>query len=346
MGDMSPAPYELYEDHIRPVSQVDTATEARSAYRDLVYYDSSVTPGLRLAAVITKPDKPSYVLASTHAWHGSMPQFSPLAAPDPTNHYLRVEVDMRGRAFSTGDPDCNGWELHDIIDAINYAREHYADYLVDPDVVYFEAGSGGGGNALALAGKFPDYFAAITALCPISDYDMWYRNDRTGEFRDEMDVWIGCRPNENPMAYRSRSGLALIGNLHSPLFIAHGETDERVPATHSRQYVAASAQRRKQGLVSYHELRGVGTASHWGNASTQQLDRVARTAERQRATHRRPVTIPPRGEFVVGGYLVTKPFSITLESLDHVATVSYDLTRRDIHMIGRYPGRYSVTWHD
>lgn len=167
--------------------------ERHSRYRDLVYYPSTVTPGLVLAATVTVPTRPAPILAATHGWHDSMPPFEPLDTP-PDDAYVRVHVDMRGRAFSTGSPDCNTWELFDIIDAVEFVRRRYAGFVVR-DAAHFESSSGGGGNALALAGKFPDFFTTITALCPIADYSVWYENDRTGEFRDEMDAWIGSPPS-------------------------------------------------------------------------------------------------------------------------------------------------------
>ena len=48
---------------------------------------------------------------------------------------------------------------------IEYVKENYKEYLVSTSIVYFEAGSGGGGNAYTIAGKFPDYFAAIVSSC-------------------------------------------------------------------------------------------------------------------------------------------------------------------------------------
>ncbi|GAA3401033.1 alpha/beta hydrolase family protein [Paenibacillus hodogayensis] len=317
--------YEEYEDKIRLTGRTGEKEPQTSPYCDFVYYESTRTPGVTLAARIIKPSKPSYIVAGTHGWHMSIPKFEQMNEPREGNDYLKVEVDMRGRAHSEGAPDCNGWELYDVIDAVEYARAHYAEYILDPEVVYFEAGSGGGGNAMAIVGKFPDYFAACTALCGMSDYALWYKDDAVGEFRDELDVWIGRSPEDDPMAYRSRSGLALAGNLHTPIYLAHGETDERVPAEHSRLFAAKAAELGKQSLVRYYELPGVGTKDHWGRATAEMMERVRRESEDNRQAHRTPVRLPAQGRLTVGGYVFTKPFSIVLDSPDKVAVVDYDL---------------------
>lgn len=318
-------PYEQYEDRIREEKTTKAKEIQVSPYCDFFYYESTRTPGIMLAARITKPAKPSYILAGTHGWHMSIPKFAPKAEPEPGNEYLRIDVDMRGRAHSDGAPDCNGWELYDVIDAIEYARKHYAAYIIDPEIVYFEAGSGGGGNAMAIVGKFPDYFAAATALCGISDYGLWYDNDEIGEFRDELDVWIGMSPSDNPMAYRSRSGLELVGNLLTPTYLAHGETDIRVPVDHTRLFVDKAAQSGKGSIVRYYELPGVGTRDHWGNATANMMERVKLESEQNRLAHRTPVQLPASGRLTVGGYLFTRHFSIVLDSLDKVAYIDYDL---------------------
>jgi predicted peptidase len=250
---------------------------------------------------------------------------------------------MRGRAFSDGHADCNGWELLDVIDAVNYAREHYRDYMIDPEIVYFEAGSGGGGNAMAIVNKFPDFFAAATALCGISDYALWYLNDTIGEFRDEMDVWIGFPPSANLMAYRARSGLHLLQNLHIPLFISHGETDIRVPAIHSRLYVEEAGRLGKGGLIRYFELPGVGTRDHWGNATKEQLAEIARQSEENRQTNRKPITLAQQGQLLVGGYVYTKSFSVVLDSSDKVAVLDYDLDLGEFRITCDVKCGYTIT---
>ncbi len=307
---------------------------------DLVYYESTRTPGLTLAMLVHKPAKPGHILAGTHGWHMSIDGFAYM--DKPAGEYLSIAVDMRGRKYSEGHPDCNGWELFDVIDAVNYAKVFYRERISDPDVVYFESGSGGGGNALAIIGKFPDFFSACTALCGISDYAAWYRNDKVGEFRDEMDVWIGRSPDKDPMAYRARSGLNLLENLLTPVYIAHGDTDLRVPVAQARAYVARAGELGKRDLVTYRELPNVGTSDHWGRATPEQLAAIARESEENRTKHARPVVLPRKGRLIVGGYLFTKAFSVVLDSIDKTAVVDYDLDKDEFKVTCDGPCTYDL----
>lgn len=319
--------YDLYEDKLRrnKIQRADNYKNKYSKYCDFVHYESSITPGLRLAMRILKPEKPSYILAGTHGWHMSIPDYEEMELPSENVRYLTLQVEMRGRAFSDGSPDCNGWELYDIIDAVNYARKHYREYILDEEVVYFEAGSGGGGNAYALLGKFPDFFAAATVFYGISDYGMWYENDKIGEFRDEMDIWIGANPEENLMAYQSRSGLYTIENLYTPVFIAHGENDIRVPVEHARRFVERGMELGKGCIIDYLELEGAGIRDHLGNVTKEQKKCMETFSELNRRGNKVPVNIPKQGKMVVAGYLFTKEFSVILDSIDKVAMLEYDI---------------------
>ncbi|MGI6336373.1 MAG: alpha/beta hydrolase family protein [Eubacteriales bacterium] len=314
---------DFYGDTVRGERQ-KTYENRYTQWYDLIYYDSSVTPGLKLAMRVDKPVRKGHILASTHGWHMTIPSINPDEGPSD-EPYLHLHVDMRGRSFSTGRQDCNGLELIDVYDAIQYARVHYADYLEDTETIYYEGGSGGGGNGYALAVKFPDLFAAVTALCGISDYALWYRNDAVGEFRDEMEPWIGCTPDEDAMAYASRSGAEAVGNLMAPLFCAHGSTDERVPVEQSRLFVERAEAAGKAALVEYFELPNVGTQSHWGRATVQQLAEIERRSEENRRRSPKHPQLPERGELTVLGYLYTRRFRIRFHDISKVGRVAYDL---------------------
>ena len=333
---------ESFEDRIRKKKHNGQKANQYSRYCDFIYYQSTIHPELTLAMRILKPEKPSYILATTHGWHMSISSFRECEAP--VSEYLYVEVDMRGRAYSEGTQDCNGWELYDVIDAIEYVKAHYQEYLLSTEVVYFEAGSGGGGNAYAIAGKFPDYFSHITAMCGISDYSLWYKNDEIGEFRDEMDIWIGSHTNGE--AYRSRSGITTIGNLCTPMVITHGETDIRVPVEQAHNFVAEAKRQGKEQLVSYMELPGVGTREHWGNSTPEMLDAMTAFCEAERKAHQVPVSIPSKGYLTVAGYLVTKRFSVFMNSINRVTKVFYDLDAHELSVDGASPEEYVVQWHE
>lgn len=333
---------ELYEDSKRE-GKKEVFTRF-SPYCDLVRYESGVTPGVWVSMLIKKPVKKGYMLVGTHGWHMTLADYEARFEPYEGQEYLSVQVDMRGRAYSQGKQDCNALELWDVYDAVQYVKKHYADYLIDPEVVYFEAGSGGGGNAMALAGKFPDLFAAITALYGMSDYAMWYRGDEIGEFRDEFDVWVGVSPDEDQEAYDARSGLTLVGNLHAPMFVAHGETDERVPVAHSRKYVQAARDAGKGDLISYYEMQGVGTRAHTGNATQEQLDTLAGRSEENRKAHRTPVFLPRKGELTVGGYVCTRDFTLMLHDMGKVAKITYDLDARTVSFIKQPDCGFTLAW--
>ncbi|NOU63899.1 prolyl oligopeptidase family serine peptidase [Paenibacillus sp. LMG 31461] len=317
----------------------------RSPYQDFLYYASSVTPELRLAMNVIKPILPAPILIQLHGWHMSMPQ--PLRREQPgESPYLVVQVDMRGRAFSSGVADCNGLELIDIYDAVQFVRKEYGDWIVDPELVYLEGGSGGGGNVLAAVAKFPDLFAAATALYGVSDYARWYEQDLTGEFRDDMDVWIGCHPQDDPQRYAARSGLALAANLHTPLYLTHGDGDIRIPVIMSRLYVEQLNLLGKAHLIQYDELPSVGDRSHMGRATIQQLHDLQERSEANRQRHGLPIELAPSGVLQVGGYVYTKHFHVHLESVNRLATLHYDLDQQTISIYTEQRCSYRLQWSD
>ncbi len=330
---MSDHDLDIYEDKVRLEKQ-DESKNQYSRYRDLIYYESSRTPGLRLAMTVCKPAKPTPLMLTTHGWHMSMPAYKPNDEKPAAN--LFVYVDMRGRAFSTGQPDCNGLELYDVIDAAEYVKEHYKEYISDPEITYFQGGSGGGGNCYAILNKFPDYFAAAASMCGPSDYMEWYDDDPIGEFQDELDVWIGKRGEKGSYneAYASRSGLYGLENLYTPLFIGHGNDDNRVPVSHAHHYLARAKELGKDHLIGYYELDGVGRGDHWTGASEDQMRMLYAGVDKVFADHKTPIELPRQGRLIVQGYLVTKHFSIFLDSIDKMGEIIYDLDENSFEFKG------------
>ena len=330
--------FEEFEDKLRIEKTGLVRVNRYSRYCDFIFYPSSLDPQLILAMRVLKPEKPSYILAGTHGWHMSIPEFVEYA--EPQSEYLQIQVDMRGRAFSDGTPDCSGLELFDIIDAIEYVKEHYREYIIDPEIVFFQAGSGGGGNAFAIAGKFPDYFSHIVTMTAMSDYALWYRNDAVGEFRDELDVWIGDISNQ--MAYDSRSGITFVENLCAPMALIHGDGDIRVPEYHTAIYIDRAKTFGKHEMLTYLKLPGIGGADHFTNITQEGMAAVREFCDSERKKHMSPVRIPRRGSMVIGGYLVTKDFSVMLNSKNKVARIDYDLDEAKFRITGVDEGEYVI----
>lgn len=321
----------LYDDITRETKSTDEVF-FRSEKIDFIQIPSSLNPDIRFAIVVHKPETPSPLLLTTHGWHMSVERVHP-GSKNPYPGYLAVQVDMRGRAFSTGKQDANGFELYDVYDALQFVEKEYVELISDPEQVYFVGGSGGGGNALGLAGKFPDLFVSITASCGISDYAKWYATDDLGEFQDELEPWIGCKPSENPEAYASRSGITTVDNVLSPVYLAHGETDQQVPSYQSRDYYHKAKSLGKP--VHYLELKNAGGRRHWDNITEEQMESLRAFHKVALSNHTQPPELPESGDLVVAGYLVTKKFAVFLESVDQVGHIHYDLKKKEVTFLER-----------
>ena len=336
--------YELFsQNQINSVSEgfnpiLNSDIFFKSNQVDFIQISSSVTEGVKTAVIIYKPDKPSPVLLTTHGWHGSVTP--PTAdSKNPYENFLTVQVDMRGRKYSSGKADCNGLELYDVYDAYKFVVENYSSFISDKDQVYFIGGSGGGGNGYAIIGKFPDLFCSAVISCGISDYAEWYRNDTLGEFRDEMLPWIGVTPDQNMEAYQSRSGITTVQNLLTSVWLIHGETDVRVPSSHARNFFNKAVRLNKN--VQYLELKNVGTRNHWGNITKEQEEQKNEFTLKG-LEMRTPPLLPAKGKFVVAGYVVTKKFSVFMDSIDKVGIIKYDINRKKIRFT---KGHGQVIWY-
>ncbi|MGI6082070.1 MAG: alpha/beta hydrolase family protein [Limnochordia bacterium] len=269
-----------------------------------VMYSSSRDADCALCMDVYLPARPAPVLLLFHGWHVSRTSTRGMAqAMAP--HFVVVNVDMRGRGESGGAPDANGWELLDGIDAVNHVRRHFAESISDPETAYVMGISGGGGNTYAIMAKFPYFFSAGVSLCGVSDYGVWYENDQVGEFRDEMDVWIGVTPRQNPSAYRARSGLHLLPNLKAPILLFHGTEDPRVPVNHARLYKERADELNKP--VSYVELPGLGHGLRLRDYLSDVLDFFAKN---------RKAPVPDgQDRWLVGGYIQLDGQRLELDSI-------------------------------
>ena len=138
-------------------------------------------------------------------------------------------------------PEATGSEL--VVADLSSAVEHCAKAMdVDQDRVYLIGASGGGYNALLMAGRRPDLWAGVSAWVPILDLAAWHAdNVRSGHgYADHLVKSCGDVPGASPEVdaqYRKRSASTYLANAKGlPLDINAGIHDGHtgsVPINHT-----------------------------------------------------------------------------------------------------------------
>lgn len=278
-------------------------------------YPSSIQPDLILSAEFYVPAEPKPLCLFFHGWHMTAAASSKQGyMTNLTPHFFVVNVDMRGRAGKPGKPDANGFELIDALDALSFARQTWPQAINTNEAPRLIGGSGGGGNALALAGKAPDIFSAGATWAGMTDYALWYEGDARGRYQDEMNAkgWIGGAPADNPAGYRARGGLYLVENELTPLLVIHGRKDGAVPIIHAEKYKAKAEQLGKKQIQFLFNDRG--------HASEQWPDMIAHL----KAYSQAPV-LPKEGALRVHSFVACQTFWLILDDPGKMGTANYRL---------------------
>lgn len=262
-----------------------------------------------------------------------------------------VAPGMRGRDGASGSADASGRELLDVVAALDQVRTDFAG-TVSADVAAIVGYSGGGGNALMLACRYPDLWAAVVSHFGMSDYGSdgttgWYAE--SGAFyQGQLETQVGGTPAAVPNAYAARYAEDAIADVYTGghLHLFHDDGDTVVDIGHSQRVGAAML---AAGRVNYTEnYTTTSDDPRWQHASDpdpQTVD-VAHTVDLWGT----PLvdgtytawTVPTSGTVRVLGWMVTKRFRIWLGTttdegagggLDEVADVTYDTAT----------GEYTVT---
>lgn len=236
-------------------------------------------------------------------------------------------IGMRGRDGASGSQDNSRREIYDIYDAWSYIKTNFASKIDDSQLCICGY-SGGGGNALAFATKFPDSANMIVSHFGICDYGV----DPTYGWTSTNTTWIGGNYATVPDNYRACNSVEAIGYNYSggKLYMWHDQNDATVPPHHStRVGDAMSAQSRTNYSVTITQVGDTYRAVHGypivGTAGEPNIHFEDTWAAEMAAKTYPAWTIPASGQVRVLGYIVTKRFTIWLgNGLSEAAHVTYD----------------------
>jgi pimeloyl-ACP methyl ester carboxylesterase len=318
-----------------------------------MHYVSSEDSSLNLYATCLKTDdKPKPILAYLHGWHGNRYIVDRDLGKNKfmLDRYFLIGMDMRGRGSSgrlgwhgtpdpamagkqapesEGTPDSNGWELNDIVDAIEEVKRRYPQHVI-ADRVYVIGHSGGGGNTMGIIGKFPDYFCAAYAGSGMSDFGRWAQ---LTSWRGSIENWVGAKLDENPSAFASRGGLTTVANRITPIALSHGTADVSVPFELSQVYVDANAKLGKPIPFKVAKDAGHGVWGHY-DEMVQFMDQYQKAPQ-----------LPSKGKLVVAGYVKTKLFQILSASIDSTMNCEYNQAGSlTLHLTGGEKGTVTLRY--
>lgn len=140
-----------------------------------------------------------------------------------------------------------------ILDAI--VKAICDEQAVDSERIHIMGTSMGGGSALVYASHRPNTIRSACSLMGMTDLAQW-RQERDG-VAAILDRAMGGSPQQEPKAYRQASALHRVAAFARwPVLLIHGDRDQVVRQSHSREL--ADALRQRGYLAVYRIQRGVG----------------------------------------------------------------------------------------
>lgn len=232
--------------------------------------------------------------------------------------------------------DASGREIYDIHDAVNYVRANFAG-VVDTNLVIAAGYSGGAGNAMVYATRFPDTVAAVVDHFGITDYGYnttwgWYQAGANAGQQSALVAMIGNTPTLVPDAYRARSSVeALPRNFRGHTWIFHDDQDGSVPVA---QTWALATNMVAFGRSFTTNITTTTNAVRWTHANPNDSAGVSQTEaiwlSAVVAGAHRPWLMPESGTARVNAWLTSRRgFSVTLgTNVNEVADLTYNTVTR------------------
>lgn len=186
---------------------------------------------------------PAVVLVHGGPWARDTWRYHPEAQWLADRGYAVIQVNFRGSTgygkahLNAGNRQWGRAMQHDLLDAIDHLAR---DGVIDPDRVGICGGSYGGYAALCGATLNQDVFACAVSLCGPTDLHTLLTAPAP-YVQTWVPVWharVG-HPEHDADRLREVSPLTHAAAIRTPLLIAQGATDPRVPPHHAEALVAA-----------------------------------------------------------------------------------------------------------
>ncbi|MBS2535529.1 alpha/beta fold hydrolase [Catenulispora sp. NF23] len=169
----------------------------------------------------------------------------PLAEDLAERGFAAWNIDYR-RVGDGGGGEAWRVTLDDVSASLDQLGALSADFPLDTDRTALVGHSAGGHLALWLASEF-QVRAAVSQAGVANLYDAAHERLGVGSAREGLGVldvpaaveFLGGTPEEVPDRYAATSPSALLP-LETPLLLVHGDEDERVPISQSRNFAEAA----------------------------------------------------------------------------------------------------------
>lgn len=176
------------------------------------------------------------------------------------NGYLVLQVNFRGSTgfgdhfLDAGKNEWGGNIQRDIAEAVQWA---VAEGHADPERVCIYGASFGGYSALMNPIRYPDLYQCAAGYVGVYDLELLYKKGDIKR-RDRGVAYLSETVGLDPEHMRANSPLYHTDKLDLPLFIIHGEEDERAPVAHAEALLEALEEEGKsaQSLIVKHEGHG------------------------------------------------------------------------------------------
>lgn len=300
------------------------------AILETLSYTGSVdrTAPLVVDVALVPDGKPKPLLIAMHGYTCSRADVRPDIQAWAKQGIVAAAPDMRGQGNSSGRLDSGGLEIHDILDAVLAVVARYPNEI-DARNLNIVGYSGGGGNAILCAVRFPDLFQTCVSYFGISDYGAWHATNVRPDCNAIMEKACGGSPSNVPAMYEARNANAAAGNVLSRIHFFWDVDEGSCPPKINEIFVENYRRTGGDRVVVHASRRG--DARRWSHSyRSLNADLIASDAlflPDVTAPKAVSPALPARGKLTVIGYLVTRRFSVWIgDGQQGQAVIDYDLT--------------------